>query len=71
MKTPNRSRPHTTTTTRAGRRSVRSDHKAPRRSPELIADAVTASYIHDISQRSRRSIRAPKGAAVGHFRPAG
>jgi hypothetical protein len=26
---------------------------ARRRSPQLVAEAVTASYIHDISQRRR------------------
>jgi hypothetical protein len=61
MRTLNRPHPHTTTTDRAGRRSVRNDHMPARRpSPQLIADAVIASYIHHISERSRRSVLAPQ-----------
>jgi hypothetical protein len=60
MRTLNSSRVHATTTDRAGLRSVGSDHVAPRRaSRRLIADAVIASYIRDISQHSPRSAEAP------------
>jgi hypothetical protein len=60
MRTLNRSRPHTTTTNGAGHGSV-GGHQMPARrlSPQLIADAVMVSYIHEISHGSRRSSRAP------------
>jgi hypothetical protein len=57
----NRSRPHTTTTDRTGRRAPVREHGSARRlSPRLISDAVVASYLHDISQRRRRGVPAPE-----------
>jgi hypothetical protein len=58
MRTLDHSRPHTTTTNPPRRRSVRNDH-IPARHPsaQLMADAVIAGYIHDISRGSRRSVR--------------
>lgn len=57
MRTLDRSRPYTSANG-AGHRPTRSDHAPARRpSPELIADGVTAGYIHDISQRRRRVVR--------------
>ena len=57
----NPSRPHTTMTDDAGRRSARTQHASERRpSPRLISDAVIANYLHDISQRHRRSVPAPE-----------
>jgi hypothetical protein len=54
MRSLNRSRPHTTAANRAGRRPAWSnDMPARRPSPQRLAEAVTASYIHDISQRRR------------------
>jgi hypothetical protein len=54
------SRPHTTTDG-TGRRSPRTEHVSARRlSPRLIYDGVTASYLHNISQRGRRSVPALK-----------
>lgn len=57
MRKHNSLRPHTTTTRRA-REHV--DGEAPARPPgqRLIADAVIAGYIHDISRGSRRGARA-------------
>jgi hypothetical protein len=53
-----------TTTDRAIRRSLRTEHMSARRpSAQRVADAVMASYIHDISQRSRRSVRAASNHA--------
>jgi hypothetical protein len=55
----NVSRPHTTTTGRTVRRAPGTQHMSARRlSPRLISDAVIASYLHDISQRRRRSVPA-------------
>jgi hypothetical protein len=55
MRTINSSRRHPATTDRATGPSVRSDAVPIRRPrPRHIADAVTAGYIHDISQASRR-----------------
>jgi hypothetical protein len=57
MRTLHRSRPHTTTANRPSRRPARSgDMPARRPSPERVAEAVTANYIHDISQRRRASL---------------
>jgi hypothetical protein len=44
--------PHTTTTDGTGSRSPR------RHSARLIADAVVASYLHNISQRHRPAVPA-------------
>jgi hypothetical protein len=53
--------PHTTTTDGIGRRSPRTEHGGARRlSPRLISDGVIASYLHDISQRRRRTVPEPK-----------
>jgi hypothetical protein len=61
MSTLNRSRLSTTTTNRASRRSLRGDHiSAPHRSAQLIAEAVIAGYIHDLSRGSRRGVRSAK-----------
>lgn len=50
-----RSRPHTTPTDRTGRRAPRTQEAFARRlSPQLISEAVVASYLHDISPRRRR-----------------
>ena len=50
----NRPRPHTTTPSRAGRRSSRLERRpGEARSVGLISEAVVASYIHDISDRRR------------------
>jgi hypothetical protein len=63
MRTLHGSRPHTTVTNRADRRSVRTNDISPRRpSPQRIADGVTASYIHNISSR-RHSIRSSHPAS--------
>jgi hypothetical protein len=60
MRTLNSSRVHTTTADRAGLRSRGSDHVPPRRaSRRLIADAVIAAYIRDISQHGPRSNQTP------------
>jgi hypothetical protein len=57
----NPSRPHTTTTDPTRRRAPGTQHVSARRlSPRLISDAVVASYLHDISQRRRRSAPAPE-----------
>jgi hypothetical protein len=54
MRTLNRPRSHITPTSHTSRRPARTDHTLARRpSAQRIADAVTASYIHDISQRHR------------------
>jgi hypothetical protein len=56
MRTINSIRPRTATTHRAGGPFVASNDVAARRpSPRHIADAVTAGYIRDISQPTRRS----------------
>jgi hypothetical protein len=56
MRTINSPRAHTATTHRGASPSVRSeDAPASRPSPRLIADAVIAGYIHDISHATRRS----------------
>lgn len=61
MKTLTRSRPHTTARNRSGHRSASSDRTPARRpSAQRIADAVTASYIHEISQRHRPEVRSPQ-----------
>lgn len=53
-------RPHTNAQVRVARRPLRSERPA-RRGPNtrLIADAVVAGYIHDISQRHRSRDEAP------------
>jgi hypothetical protein len=52
MRTLYRSRPNTTTTNAVDRRQPKSDDTPARRpTPQLIADAVIASYIRDISQQ--------------------
>ena len=57
MSTLNRSRLSTTTTNGASRRVVRGDHiSAPHRSRQLVADAVIAGYIRDLSRGSRRGV---------------
>lgn len=62
MRNVNSIRLDAVTTRRAGGLSDTSgDLPARRRSPRHTADAVTASYIHDISQASRRSPR-PRGS---------
>jgi len=61
MRTPNRSRPHTTTTDATRRRSPGTEHvSASSASPHLIYEAVVASYLHDISEHDRQSVPAPK-----------
>jgi hypothetical protein len=56
-----RYRTHTTTEGRTGRRSPTTEQVAARRlSSRMISDAVVAGYLHDISQRRRRSALAPK-----------
>ena len=48
-------RRHTTTTDRTARRAPRTrGEPAPRLDPQLMSDAVVASYIHEISGRGRR-----------------
>jgi len=55
MRTIDATRPHNATRHCAGGPSVASDDAPLRRpSPRLIADAVIAGYIHDISHASRR-----------------
>jgi hypothetical protein len=55
----NGSRAHTATTDRVDRRQPKTDDTpARRRTAQLIADAVIASYIHDISQPGAHSIPA-------------
>jgi hypothetical protein len=70
MSTLNRSRPGTTTTDGIGRRSPSTDHASARRlSPRLSSGAVVAGYLHDISQRHRRSVpRAGQSPAARHPR---
>jgi hypothetical protein len=47
-------RPHTTAQTQAVRRALLAERQGRRRpSTRLVADAVMAGYIHDISQRHR------------------
>jgi len=61
MKTLTRPRPHTTARNRAAHRSASSDRGPARRpSAQRITDAVTASYLHDISQRHRPEVRSPQ-----------
>jgi hypothetical protein len=60
MRILNRSRQYATTSDRAGRNPSGPDRRSSRRaSPRLIADAVIASYLHDISQRHRHAVRVP------------
>jgi hypothetical protein len=48
-------RPHTSTSKDARRRVARPPRAPARRpDPELLSDAVVASYIHEISERGRR-----------------
>ena len=50
----NRPRPHTTTSTQAGRRAPRPERRPGHaRTVGLISEAVVARYIHDISDRRR------------------
>jgi hypothetical protein len=71
MTTLHPTRPHTSTAHRAGRVFPGGDRNPARHpSPRRIADAVTANYIHDISQRAHRSARPrrysrPRGAGAG------
>ena len=52
MRNPTLPRPHSTHTSRAGRRSHHSEPRSGRRpSVQLISEGVVAGYIHDISQR--------------------
>ncbi len=45
---------------------------APRLRPQLIADAVVATYIQDISQRNRRGAGPRRGVRAARFgRPVG
>ncbi len=62
MTTLDRPRPHTTTTNAVDRRQSKThDTPARRPTPQLIADAVIASYIHDIShQRPSPKDRLPR-----------
>jgi hypothetical protein len=57
MRTLHSSRPHTAATRRASHASVSDDAPARRANPRLIADAVIAGYIHDISRDNRLSTR--------------
>jgi hypothetical protein len=57
MRTHNCARPRTAAR-RAGRAPARDDAPARRHNPRLIADAVIAGYIHDISRGSRHNARA-------------
>jgi hypothetical protein len=60
----NRPRPHTATSSHAGRRSPRTQLQAQRRpSIELISEGVVAGYLHDISDR-----HSSNGAAGHEFR---
>jgi hypothetical protein len=55
MKSINSTRPQTAATDRTSGPSGKSDDAPARRpTPRHIADAVIASYIHDISQASHR-----------------
>jgi hypothetical protein len=61
MTTLSRARPHTATTDRVDRWQPKTDDTpAHRPTPQRIADAVIASYIHAISRHSGRSVQAPK-----------
>jgi hypothetical protein len=54
-------RPHTTTPSRAARRSSRPARRpGEARSVGLISEAVVARYIHDISDRRRRPVAAER-----------
>jgi hypothetical protein len=56
MKTTHRPRPHSATANGTGRESpVSGRRSAWRPNSQLIADAVVAGYIHDISERRRRA----------------
>jgi hypothetical protein len=54
MRKPNPSRPRISPDHSEHRPATRDRLAARRPSPQLIADAVTASYIHNISQNHRR-----------------
>jgi hypothetical protein len=57
-----RSRTHTTTEGRTSGSSPTTEQVPARRlSPQLISEAVVAGYLHDISQRRRRSVPSRKG----------
>lgn len=57
MRTHNSPRTHTPTTRRT-REHLSEDARARRPRQRLIADAVIAGYIHDISRASRHDARA-------------
>jgi hypothetical protein len=57
MRTHTSARPHAATTRRT-REHLSDDAPARRSSQRLIADAVIARYIHDISRDSRHDARA-------------
>ena len=60
MRQHHATRPHTNAQSRVARRPLRTERPAHRRpSTRLMADAVVAGYIHDISQRHRSRDEAP------------
>ena len=67
MRTLNRPRFHATAANQTRRRSPRTEPRPTRRaSMQLISDGVLAGYIHDISQRHRRSFT-PVRQVAGHI----
>ncbi len=61
MRTLDRSRDHGATTYGADRRQPKTDDTpARRRTLQLVADGVIASYIHDITHPRGHRIRAPR-----------
>jgi hypothetical protein len=56
MRKHNSARPHTTATRRTRHTPVKDDAPA-RPNPRLLADAVIAGYIHDISRDGRHDTR--------------
>jgi hypothetical protein len=57
-----RSPSHTTTAHGTGRRAAATRHTSARRlDSRVVFDGVVASYLHDISQRRRRSGPVPEG----------
>lgn len=60
MREINRLRPHTTTPVQPGRRSPHAERRpGDATSVGLVSEAVVARYIHDISERRRRTTAEP------------
>jgi hypothetical protein len=65
MTQPPRFHDHTAESSRHRRRSpLATDRPGRRPSVRRVSEAVVASYIHDISQRHRDELAAPRGPRV-------